>query len=279
MNVDKRLSRGKEALRIGLKRSKNGDFEGAAQAYRFGLWQLNFENKQDVVWYTGEMEKARKARTTAISGKVDATVGALHFGLASELLRMCASGSQPFETVLTLATESAAQASACITLDGENVEAIHVRGRGRTACEDFEGARLDFLECERRTRGDTGQQQRFKRALEDLKVAKAKAIKREKKLWGRKGFLLEQEGYSFMGREEGGLKATATWFVKSNPGLLVLLFVFACFAVVHCTGWDVAYYARQKERLEVYEREVMKMARGEEHDKQCVSEGVCSNSV
>ena len=45
------------------------------------------------------------------------------------------------------AAESASQASGAIELNGDNVKAIYLRGKGRMLADDFEASRIDLREA------------------------------------------------------------------------------------------------------------------------------------
>ena len=122
-------------------------------------------------------------------------------------------------------------------LDPVNTDAIVVRGKARMESQDFEAARLDFVEAVRL--GARGVEEH----LEELEGARKTAEKREKELWGDKDTRQEliSGGYTFLGREEGaGLWGWLKAMFMRNPPAVLGLGLGVLFVVVEgfLGGWE-----------------------------------------
>jgi hypothetical protein len=262
-SIPLRVESAQRALSIGDARYSAGNASGAASAFRYGLWQLNFENKHDIVWYNAMAEREHRQKKNDIETAVNPTLATLHFKLAQSLLKLSADTIQSFADRTILATEAASQASAACALDGENVEAIFVRGQSRMSAEDFSGASSDLKECIRRFPND----KRFRQGLVEMNENRKSALEREKKLWGRKGFLLEQEDFSFMGEEDNWSVKTAKSFAMRNPVPVIILVVFFIFALHHFLDLDSAKYVQDSKAYRQFLKKVMRELTGVQEEE------------
>ena len=232
-DISARLATAKRALAIGDRRLGIGDNGGAATGYRFGLNHLNFDNQRDIVWYLDSVTAMEKEL-------LKPTRFALHLGLAKALLEMAGVCLKLSER-LVLSTEASSQANGAVELDPGNSKAIVVRGKARMESQDFEAARLDFVEAIRV--GGEDERREYEVLLEDLSGTKKKVEGKEKELWSDEVIRKEMidGGYTFLGQEVGiGLKGWARRVLQKNPAAIVGLGVgilMALIAVLQKWGW------------------------------------------
>ncbi|GMH95116.1 hypothetical protein TrVE_jg10335 [Triparma verrucosa] len=211
-DVFKRISSARKSYEIGQRRFKIGDIQGAAKAMRYGLRQMNFENKHDILYFTGEVKGESRE-------EVKSATAQLHVGLARCFLKMSETSLQ-FADRLILASEAAAQANGAVDLDKGYLDAILLRGKARVQAQDFEAARLDFMEVRRQEPSHP----EVEFVLADLKIQQKAAIDKEKELWKGKEHLLRSEGYTFMGEDEGpGFIRRGVTVLSKNPTVVILL--------------------------------------------------------
>ena len=140
-SVEGRMRDATRSKNIGIRRFQIKDFYGASKAFRFSFFKLNFSNKKDIGNYL-------EHKTVEIEKFVEENLEKLHCNLAASLIEMSLIEIETSPTQsMIYAAESASQASGAIELNGDNVKAIYLRGKGRMLADDFEASRIDLREA------------------------------------------------------------------------------------------------------------------------------------
>ena len=193
-DIQERLRLALKATELGNRRLEGLEYEGAASAYRFGLWQMNFETTEDILWYT-------KSVTNKDRILLNPCTANLHYKMGECLLAV-AKGCENESERMIVAAEAASQASGAVSLDRNFVEAIFLRGAARAVAEDFKAAILDVKECCRREPMNKTYTSMLASIQRDRRVAETK----ERNFWdtapAEKAKKLKKQGITFMGNED-----------------------------------------------------------------------------